>query len=148
MDPAQIASAISAGENLKFELNGDSVELSSEEVLVSTESAEGLAVAADKVVTVAIDTHVTPELRAEGWAREIVRRIQTQRKNADFNIEDHIKAWYTASGELNNIFVEWSEYIKAETLTTELIDGDPPAEAFVEKHTVEGKEFTIGLKKN
>jgi isoleucyl-tRNA synthetase len=97
---------------------------------------------------VAIDTNVTTELKAEGWAREIVRRIQTQRKNADFNIEDRIKAWYTASGELNKIFAEWSEYIKSETLTTELIDGDPPADAFVEKHKVEGKEFTISLKKN
>jgi isoleucyl-tRNA synthetase len=107
-----------------------------------------MAVAADKVVTVAIDTNVTPELKAEGWAREIVRRIQTQRKNADFNIEDRIRAWYTASGELNRIFTEWSEYIKSETLTTELIDGVSPADAFVEKHTVEGKEFTISLKKN
>lgn len=148
MDPTKIAAAIAAGENVTFDLNGETVALTGDEILVSTESAEGMAVAVDKVVTVAIDTIVTSELKAEGWAREIVRRIQTQRKNADFNIEDRIKSWYTASGELNKIFAEWSEYIKSETLTTELIDGDPPADAFVEKHKVEGKEFTIGLKKN
>jgi isoleucyl-tRNA synthetase len=148
MDPAKIAAAIAAGENVTFELNGETVALTDDEILVSTESAEGMAVAADKVVTVAIDTNISPELKAEGWAREIVRRIQTQRKNADFNIEDRIKAWYTASGELSKIFTEWSEYIKSETLATELIDGDPPADAFVEKHKVEGKEFTISLKKN
>jgi len=105
-------------------------------------------VAADKLVTVAIDTVLTPELKAEGLAREVVRRIQAQRKNADFNIEDRITTWYEAKGELAEVFTTWSEYIQAETLTTELVAGAPPAEAFIETHKVEGQEFTIGVKQN
>jgi isoleucyl-tRNA synthetase len=146
--PAQVAAKIATGETVTFELNGETVALSGEEVLVSTESAEGMAVAADKLVTVAVDTVVTPELKAEGLAREIVRRIQTQRKNADFNIEDRIKTWYVATGELAQVFADWDEYIQSETLTTELVAGEPPADAFVEKHKVEGAELTIGLKTN
>jgi isoleucyl-tRNA synthetase len=148
LNPSQVAASIAAGEMVIFELNGETVSLSGEEVLVSTESAAGWAVAADKLVTVAIDTTLTPELIAEGLAREIVRRIQTQRKNADFNIEDRIRTWYMVSDDLAKVFTEWAEYIRSETLTTELIAGEPPAEAFVEKHKFEGKEVTIGVKRN
>ncbi len=147
-DPYQVAAKVNAGEPVTLELNGETVSLSSEEILVSTDSVEGLAVAADKLVTVAIDTSLTPELIAEGLAREVVRRIQAQRKNAGFNIEDRITTWYVAPGEMAKVFTDWSDYIKSETLTTELISGEPPAEAFVEKHKIEGPEITIGLKRN
>jgi isoleucyl-tRNA synthetase len=97
---------------------------------------------------VAIDTTLTPELIAEGLAREIVRRIQTQRKNAEFNIEDRITTWYSASDEMARVFTDWSEYIRSETLTTQLVAGEPPADAFLEKHKIEGQEIAIGLKRN
>jgi len=148
MDPAQVATRTAAGEDVTFELNGETVALTGEEILVSTEAAENMAVAADKVVTVGIDTVVTSELKAEGLAREVVRRIQTQRKNADFNIEDRITTWYVASGEFDKIFAEWGEYIKSETLTTELTAGEPSADAFVEEHKIDGLNIKIGLKRN
>ena len=148
LDPAQVAARVTAGEPVSLDLNGDTVTLTGEEILISTESGKGLAVAADKLVTVAVDTTVTPELKAEGLAREIVRQIQTQRKNADFNIEDRIKTWYVTSEELAKVFSDWGGYIRSETLTTELIAGKPPADAFVEKPTIEGKETTIGIKRN
>jgi isoleucyl-tRNA synthetase len=148
LNPSQVATKIAAGEAVTFALNGETVALTGEEILVSTESAKGLAVAADKLVTVAIDTTLTPELKAEGLAREIVHRIQTQRKNADFNIEDRIKIWYVASVEAGKVFTDWSEYIQSETLAIELVADEPPTDAFVEKHKVEGTEFTIGVKRN
>ena len=148
LEPSQVAAKVAAGEPVTVELDGETIGLTGEEVLISTESAEGVAVAADKLVTVAIDTTITSELKAEGLAREIVRRIQTQRKNADFRIEDRITAWYLASDEIARVFTDWGEYIQSETLTTELVAGESPADAFLEKHNVEGKEVTIGLKRN
>jgi isoleucyl-tRNA synthetase len=148
LDPSLVAAKVAAGETVTFELNGETVALTNEEILVSTESSKGLAMAVDKLISVAIDTMLTPELKAEGLAREMVRRIQTQRKNADFNIEDRITAWYVASDEWAKIFTDWGEYIQSETLTTEMVAGEPPADAFVEKHKVEGKEIMIGLKRN
>ncbi|MGE5462865.1 MAG: isoleucine--tRNA ligase, partial [Syntrophothermus sp.] len=123
LDPYQVAARVAAGEPVTVELNGETVSLTGEEILVSTQPAEGLAVAADKVVTVAIDTKLTPELISEGLAREIVRRIQTQRKNADFNIEDRITTWYVTSDDMAKVVEDWSQYIQSETLTTELIAG-------------------------
>jgi isoleucyl-tRNA synthetase len=148
LNPARVAAQVAAGEPVTVDVNGETVSLTSDEVIVSTESPKGLAVAADKVITVAIETTVTPELKAEGWAREIVRRIQTQRKNAGFNIEDRIKTWCLATDELAEVFANWKDYIQSETLTTELINGEPPADAFVEQHKFEGREITIGLKKS
>ncbi|MFC1996032.1 isoleucine--tRNA ligase [Chloroflexota bacterium] len=148
IDPSGVAAKVAAEAPVNFEADGLSVSLKAEEVLVSTEGAEGMAVAADKLVTVAIDTVLTPELKAEGLAREVVRRIQAQRKNADFNIEDRITTWYLASDQLVQVFDAWGEYIQAETLTTELVAGEPPEDAFVETHQVEGQEFTIGVKQN
>ena len=148
LDPADVAAKVAAEAPITLEVNGETVSLTAEEILVSTEGAEGLAVAADKVVTVAIDTILTPELKAEGLAREIVRRIQAQRKNADFNIEDRITTWYAAEAELAEVFTAWGEYIQAETLTTELVAGEPPVDAFVEKHKVEGAELTISIRQN
>ncbi len=46
------------------------------------------------------------------------------------------------------VFIDWSEYIQSETLTTELVAGEPPVDAFVEKHKIEGQEIAIGLKRN
>jgi isoleucyl-tRNA synthetase len=148
MDPAQVAVKVAAGEAITFDLNGEGVSLTGEEILVSTETAKDLAVAADKVVTVAVYTVISPELKAEGLARELVRHIQTQRKNADFNIEDRIKTWYVTSNELIDVFASWGEYIQSETLTTELVAGEPPADAFIETHKIEGQQLKIGIKQN
>ncbi|OQY35967.1 MAG: isoleucine--tRNA ligase, partial [Anaerolineaceae bacterium 4572_5.1] len=96
----EVAAKVEAGEAVTLSVAGESVMLSPEEILVQTEAAEGLSTVDGKLLTVAIDTTITPELRAEGLAREIVRRVQEQRKKADFNIEDRITAWYAADAAM------------------------------------------------
>ena len=141
----QIATAVQAGEAVHLDLDGDRIELAPEELLVQTQPAEGLAVALDRTATVALDTTITPELRSEGLAREIVRRVQAMRKNADFNIEDRILTYYQADGDLARVFQAWGDYIQAETLSTELIPGAPPAEAHVETHKIDGMPVILGI---
>ncbi len=104
-----------------------------------------LAVAADKQVTVAVDSNLTPELRLEGLAREVVRRIQAMRKDAGFDISDRIITYYQVSGEFVQVFLEWADYIKSETLTTQLIDGEPPSDVYTESQKVEGSQIKLGL---
>ncbi len=147
--PAEkVAAHVQAGEPVSLQVEGQSIVLSPEEILVQTQPAEGLAVAADKVITVGIDTEITPELRAEGLAREVVRRIQNMRKNADFEIADHIRTWYQTEDEtLLQVMEEWGDYIRAETLTDELISGAPPEDAHVERHKIDGKWIVLGVKR-
>ncbi|MCB9136313.1 MAG: isoleucine--tRNA ligase [Anaerolineales bacterium] len=148
LNPAKVAAAVAAGDAVSLTLNGESVELASEEILVETQPAEGYAVAFDKVVTVGIDSTLTPELKAEGLAREVVRRIQDMRKKAGFNIEDRITTWYVASGELVSVLEAWGDYVKAETLTTVFITGEPGEDAYIEEQKVEGEALKIGVKRN
>ncbi len=147
-DPNAVAASVAASKPFALEFEEQVVELAPQEILIQTHPAEGLAVASDKQVTVAVDLKITPELRAEGLAREIVRRIQAMRKEAGFDISDRISTTYQAGGEFAQVFRDWAEYIQSETLSTELIVGDPPAEAYQETQQVEGQSITLSVKRN
>ncbi|MDD5466225.1 MAG: class I tRNA ligase family protein [Anaerolineales bacterium] len=144
-DPSSVAAKLQAGLPVVLEVDGQSVEIAPEEVLIQTQPVHGLAVAFDRQATVALDTAITPELRAEGLAREVVRRVQAMRKEAGFNIEDRIATYYQASAELSAILRDWSDYLKAETLSLELVPGAPPSGAYTEKHMLDGEELVLGV---
>ncbi|MFZ5807692.1 MAG: isoleucine--tRNA ligase [Chloroflexota bacterium] len=147
MEAEKVAALVQAGLAVPLVVDGQTVELQPEEVLVQTKPASGLTVAFDKLATVAVDTTVTPELRAEGLARELVRRIQAMRKDAGFNIEDRITTYYQAEAELEAIFQTWGEYIKAETLTTTLVKGMPAEGSYQESHQIDGHTVLLGVKR-
>jgi isoleucyl-tRNA synthetase len=147
-DPASVAAAVQSGQSLMLQVDGQPVELSPAEVLVQTTPVAGLAVASDHGVTVAVDATLTPELRAEGLAREMVRRVQDMRKKAGFNIEDRIRVYYqlNAEGVLQGVMATWGAYIGTETLAVELSAGQPPEGAYSEEHQVEGETITLAVK--
>ncbi len=145
-NPAKVAASVRAGLPVTLDMAGQSLELAAAEILVQTEPAPGLAVAADKFVTLGIDSTITPALRQEGLAREITRRIQDMRKSADFKIEDRITTWYQAEGELAEVFQAWAAYIQAETLTTRLLSGAPDPAAYAEEQDFEGVKITLAIK--
>jgi isoleucyl-tRNA synthetase len=147
-DAGKVARRVQAGLPVTLQVDGESVELAPEEVLVQTQPGEGLAVATERGVTVAVDAVITPELRAEGLAREVVRRVQTMRKEAGFNIEDRITTWYLAENEMGDVMRAWGDYIRAETLSNELVAQAPPPDAYSENHTVDGASITLGVKRN
>jgi isoleucyl-tRNA synthetase len=146
-DANKVAGRVRADLPVTLDIDGETVELAPGEVLIQTEPVEGLAVVADKLVTVAVDAVITPELQAEGLAREVVRRVQTMRKDAGFNIEDRITTWYMADGELSDTIAAWGDYIRAETLSIELVAGEPPADAYTEAHTVDGLDVRLGVRR-
>jgi isoleucyl-tRNA synthetase len=147
LDPAKVADTVTAGLPVSLSLEGETVELAPDEVLVETKPAEGLAVAADKLATVAVDATVTPALKAEGLAREVVRRVQAMRKDAGFDIADRITTFYRASEAMQGVISTWSSYIQAETLTTNLLAGQPPADAYVEEHHLDGEALLLGVRR-
>jgi isoleucyl-tRNA synthetase len=145
-DPAQVVARLRAGQPVTLDVDGESVELAAAEILVQTQPVAGLAVAADKLITVAIDAIITPDLKAEGLAREIVRRVQEMRKNAGFAIADRITTWYSVGSDLAAVFQQWGSYIQTETLTTDLVAGAPPAAAYTEQHKIDGELLTLGVR--
>jgi isoleucyl-tRNA synthetase len=142
----EVAVKVMAGEPVTITIEGQEIELSSDEILIQTEPAEGLAVAADKIITVGVDVVITKELAAEGVARELVRRIQNMRRDAGFDISDKITVFYQAEGTIHHVFENWAEYIKAETLALSISHQLIPEAAFQRKETVEGLDVMIGVK--
>jgi isoleucyl-tRNA synthetase len=120
LDPAEAARTLQAGELLLVTVGDETVSLNDEEVLVQTESRGGLAVASDKGVTVAVDVNLTPELVQEGYARDLVRAINTMRKDAGLEISDRIELGYEATGEVAEALLSFAEYVQGETLTAVL----------------------------
>lgn len=145
MDAAELAAKIEADQAVSLEVAEQAIELTAEEMLVQTEPAEGLAVAADKVVTVGIDVTISDELAAEGLARELVRRIQNMRKDAGFDIADKIMVSYQADGPIEAVFQTWGDYIKTETLALELIPQAAPDSAFQSEVKLEGELVKLGV---
>ncbi|MBV9172953.1 MAG: isoleucine--tRNA ligase [Chloroflexi bacterium] len=97
--------------------------LEPDEVSISLEPAPGFAAVADAGILVVLDTNLTPELIAEGRAREVVRLIQDARKQAGFEVSDRITIRYTAADGIAQAFQRHADYIQRETLATRLEPG-------------------------
>jgi len=110
-------------------VDGGTVELSPDEVLVDVKEREGFNVAESRDLLVALDATLTPELIAEGLARDFVRGVQDARKDAGLRIEDTIRLVYADAGESAPALAAHAAYIQGETLATELRPGDPSAES-------------------
>ncbi|NQT05792.1 MAG: class I tRNA ligase family protein, partial [Dehalococcoidia bacterium] len=98
-------------------------------------------------VMVMLDTDITPELAAEGMAREIVRRLQMMRRSAGFEIADHIVTCYQGDEYIKSVVTGSADYIKQETLSERLVDGAPEEGAYTESFKLEGHELSVGVKK-
>jgi isoleucyl-tRNA synthetase len=81
---------------------------------------EGIEVETEGELTVALDTTITPELKAEGMAREFVNRVQNMRKTSDFNVTDRITVRCSAPDEIKTAVVKFKDYVCSETLATEI----------------------------
>jgi isoleucyl-tRNA synthetase len=97
-----------------------------------------------------LDTNISRELRLEGLARELVRRIQESRKNANLQIDDRIELFYRCNGELSEAMEAWRAHIMQETLTvatTRVADGAAPDVDFHHDVKIEGQEIWLGLRR-
>ncbi|MGD8396534.1 MAG: class I tRNA ligase family protein [Candidatus Eiseniibacteriota bacterium] len=144
---AAIVREVEAGHAVTLELAGGAIELEPEDIVVRREQGAGLAVASDQGVTVAVETALTPELVAEGRAREVIRRIQALRKEADLELDDRIITRYEASGELAAAIAAWGDTICQETLSVEL-RAEPPGEgAAVAEDAIDGETLRLGVRR-
>ena len=136
-----------AGQALQLTVQDQAVTLSPEDVQVQTKMREGFALAEEGGYMVVVSTEIREDLRQEGLAREIVRRIQTMRKDAGFRIEDTITTYYLCEDSLAPVFSEWGKYIRQETLSRQLLRREPPEDTFVQKHDLDGESVTLGVRR-
>ena len=142
------ASALNTGETVNVVVEDEKIEVLPDEVEIQSVPKEDYSVIDDIGVLVGVYTVITEDLESEGLARDIVRRIQALRKEADFEINDHIVTYYDGDPEVLEVFKDESEYIKVETLSDELIQGKAPASAKISQYEIDGVNLTLGLIKN
>jgi isoleucyl-tRNA synthetase len=155
-DVRKWAEALTNGESITLQLDGDSFEVTPEECEVLQGAAEGFTVAEEKGYVAAVDVKLTDDLVKEGLAREVVRRIQSMRRDADFKIDDNITIVYTASDQLENAIQQFADYIKAETLAVTLDKGEPsngyhkeeflPNDDAKKDSSIKGETLKVGVK--
>lgn len=129
LDAGPAVRRLRAGLSLTLEVGSETVDLAPQEVLIDTQPAEGLAVLADRGITVAVDAVLTPELLAEGLVRDLVRAVQALRKDADYALDQRIAVGLfglDAAGRA--ALAQFGEYFRQETLCQALLledDGAP-----------------------
>ncbi len=134
---------------LGLAFNGAEITIEHSDVDILREDIEGWLVASDDELklTVALDTELTPDLIAEGAARELVSRIQTLRKEQGLDITDRIKLYIGASEKLRQAIEKNVEYIKMETLAVELEFALNGKAAFAKEEDINGERCMVALEK-
>ncbi|MCB1749126.1 MAG: isoleucine--tRNA ligase [Gammaproteobacteria bacterium] len=126
-------------------LDGQAAEVALDEVEILSEEIGDWSVAFEGGVTVALDTHVDDELRAQGYAREVVNRIQSLRKAADLDLTDRIRVEFTASDALAAAVAANRDFICNETLAIALAVADAPAGSNVETFEIGPERLVVGI---
>ena len=111
-----LAEALARDSRIVIALDGETLELRPEDLEVRLIEKEGMATANDGELLVALDPRLTPELIAEGRAREVVNRLQTARKEAGLDYGDRIRVRYSAAPELEAAIGTYRDWISGETL--------------------------------
>lgn len=128
-----------------LKLSQGDVVLETSDLLIETEQKEGYFTLSDKGVTVALSTVLSPELIDEGFARELVSKIQTMRKEANFNVTDHINITMSGSDKVTEVARRMKESISGDTLADSLVCAEPCG--YVKSWNINGEHVSIGLEK-
>ena len=146
LDGSAAKKELDANGNIKLNISIGEIELTADDLLIEAVQKTGLFSVSDFGVTVAIDTTLTPELIEEGFVREIISKIQTMRKDADFNVTDHI----VISVEGNDKIADIISRNKGEIFTA--VVADDLTVGSVDGHTadwnINGEKVTFGVKVN
>ena len=124
--------------------DGEEAKLAEADLLIETVQSEGYVPLTDRGITVVLDTNLTPELLEEGFVREVVSKIQAMRKEADFNITDHIQLFVAENDKIKEIVSRNAEAIKYDTLTDEVVFDT--VDGFVQDVNINGEKVKFGIK--
>ena len=143
VDGNKAMSELKADGVIKFTADDTEIALAEEDLLIDVAKMEGYVTEGDNYVTVVIDTTLTPELIEEGYVREVISKIQTMRKDSDFQVTDRIKVYVTGNAKIADVMEKNADEIKRVVL----------ADAFVmdaacdnsKEWNINGEKVTIGV---
>ena len=131
--------------SLKITVDGNEESLAEEDLLIESAHKEGFESNSDYGITVVLDTNLSEELIEEGFVREVISKIQTMRKDSDFEVMDHIKVSCEGNDKIAKIITDNESTIKDETLADEVDTNS--ADGNTKEWNINGEKVTLGVKK-
>ncbi len=131
---------------ITLDIDGQKVALTEEDLLIETAQVEGYVSQTEGEVTVVLDTNLTPELIEEGFVRELISKIQTMRKEADFEVMDRINIYAAGNQKIEEIFKKFGDKIKEEVLADSITFGE--TNGYVKEWNINGETVTMGVEIN
>ena len=128
---------------LTIELDSGKISLAPEELLISMTQQEGYVSQADRGMTVVLDTNLTPELIEEGFVREIISKIQTMRKEAGFEVTDHIEVCASGNDKIEAIMTDNMETIQHDVLADAISFGEE--KGFSKEWNINGEKVKLSV---
>ena len=130
---------------LTIQVDGQDEALEKDDLLIEAAQMEGYVSDSDHGITVVLDTNLTPELLEEGFVREIISKVQTMRKDAGFEVMDHIRVSMQDNDKVQKVIQDNEAQIKSEVLADKVsYDG---AKGFVKEWSINGEKVTLGVEK-
>ena len=146
LDGNQAMDTLNETNLLSFETqDGTKVELAKEDLLIDMAQVPGFVSEGDNFVTVVLDTNLTPELIEEGFVREIISKIQTMRKEAGFEVMNHINVFQDGNDKLAEILKNHTEEIKKEVLADNILIGTMGG--YTKEWDINGEKGMFGVEK-
>ena len=130
---------------LTFDADGDQVELLEEDLLIDAAQMPGYVSDTEYETTVVLDTNLTPELVEEGFVREIISKIQTMRKEAGFEVMDHIRVYFAQNDKIKALVDSNNAEIKDEVLANEICFDT--IKGYNKEWNINGENVVIGVEK-
>ena len=130
---------------LKFDVNGTEVVLTQEDLLIEPTRVEGYVSQSDSKLTVVLDTNLTPELIEEGFVRELISKIQTMRKEAGFEVMDHIRVYCEGNDRIADILGRYGNQISGSVLANDIVIGR--AGGYAKEWNINGEKVILGVEK-
>ncbi|KYZ74851.1 isoleucine--tRNA ligase [Anaerosporomusa subterranea] len=125
MNQMDVALKTAAGQSIMIEVDGTLIQLDSSNLLITMNGREGFTFAGEGEVGVVLDTHITDDLRREGYAREVISKLQNMRKDSFFEVMDKIKIYMAGNLLLEEVVITYKDYIMSETLAVDLVFNQP-----------------------
>ena len=130
---------------LTFNFDGNEVVLTKDDLLIDMAQTEGYVSEADNTVTVVLDTTLTPELLEEGFYREIVSKIQTMRKEAGFEVMDHIYVYADKNAKIADLIKKYADELKSEVMADNIMLGEMAG--YTKEWNINGEDVVFGVVK-
>jgi len=146
-DEQKLYEELTKKKQISINVDGEKIKLTMDDFKTVENEKPNIARTQTEDTILLLDTTLTPELEAEGFAREIVRRIQSMRKELDLKVEDKISTEIKIDAEKKTALKKWEDYIKGETRSKQITFVDKPSGKLVKKWKIDELDIEIGINK-